>query len=176
MTLERAASFLTAFFASAALVMAMLAIYGVVSYAVRQGTVEIGTRIALGATSRNVVSLIVGNGLKMAAYGVIGGAVAAFVASFYLRRVFSIEALGAAPFLYSTAIAGTIAIAASFLPAWRASLVSPMVAIRNEPSSMWQAARLQARRALRALSDDEEPPVVPLGTLITEFAGAPPDS
>lgn len=132
-TLERAASFLTAFFAGAALLMAMLGVYGVVSYSVRQRTVEIGLRMALGATSRGVLSLIVGGGLKMAAYGVMAGAIAAIGAASYLGRVFQIGEIGPAPFLYSTALVAAVAFAASFLPAWRAAWLSPLVVIRNEP-------------------------------------------
>jgi len=172
MTLERAGSLLTTFFAGAALLMAMLGVYGVVSYSMRQRTVEIGTRMALGATSRGVLSLIVGGGLKMAGYGVAAGGIAALGAAFYLGRVFKIGELGPAPFLFSTAIVAVVTFAASFLPAWRAALLSPMVAIRNEPESMWQAARLKVRRVMRELSAEDERSVVPLGTLITEFAGS----
>jgi predicted permease len=172
MTLERAASFLTAFFAGAALLMAMLGVYGVVDYAVLQRTVEIGTRMALGATSPAILSLIVGGGLKMAAYGVLAGGMTAIGAALYLGRVFKIGELGPAPFLYSTSIVAAVAFTASFVPAWRAGRLSPMVAIRNEPESMWQVARLKIRRVIRELSEDGEAPAVPLGTLITEFANA----
>ncbi len=172
MTLERLGSLMTAFFAAAAVVLAALGVYGVVSYSVRQRTVELGTRMALGATSRGVRSLIVGSGFRMAAYGVIVGGVAAIVAAFYLGRVFRIGEIGPAPFLYSTSIVGAVAFVASFLPAWRASLLSPMVAIRNEPASMWQAARVKVRQAVRELSDSGDPPVVSVGALITEFAGS----
>jgi predicted permease len=130
-TLERAASFLTAFFAGAALLMAMLGVYGVVSYSVRQRTVEIGMRMALGATGRGVLSMIVGDGLKMAAYGVIAGGIAALAAASYLGRVFELGSIGPAPFIYSTGIVAAVAFAASILPAWRAALLSPLAAIRN---------------------------------------------
>ena len=86
--------------------------------------------------------------------------------------MFRIGELGPAPFLYSTAIVGAVAFTASFLPAWRAAALSPMVAIRNQPESMWQAARLKVRRAMRDSSAGGERDVVPLGTLIGEFAGA----
>jgi predicted permease len=132
-TLERAASFLTAFFAGAALLMAMLGVYGVVAYSVRQRTAEIGMRMALGATGRGVLSLIVGGGLKLAAYGVLAGGMAASVAGFYLDRVFQIASIGPDPFLYSTTIIAVVTFAASVLPAWRATLMSPLVAIRSAP-------------------------------------------
>jgi ABC-type antimicrobial peptide transport system permease subunit len=131
MTLERAAAFLTAFFAGAALLMAMLGIYGVVAYSVRVRIPEIGTRMALGATRRDVVLLIVGGGLKMAAYALVIGGIAATGARFYLGHIFQIGAIGPAPFLYSGAIITAVAFVASLLPAWRAALSSPMVAIRN---------------------------------------------
>ena len=170
MTLERAASFMTAFFAGAALLLAML---GVLRRRVVFGAAEDrGDRNADGAGRHqpDVLALVGGSGLKMAAYGVIAGGIAAIAAAFYLGRVFRIDRLGPAPFVYSASIVGVVAFVASALPAWRASLLSPMVAIRNEPSSMWQAARLKVHRAVRDLSDGRERPVVPLGTLITEFA------
>ena len=150
MTLQRVASLMTTLFAGAALLMAMLGIYGVVSYSVRQRTVEIGTRMALGATNRGVFSLIVGGGLKMAAIGVVAGGVAAIAAGSYLGRVWRIGEIGPLPFLYATVIVAAVAAAASFLPAWRATLLSPMVAIRNEPESVWRTAQRQVRHALRA--------------------------
>jgi putative ABC transport system permease protein len=169
-TLERTASFLTAFFAGAALLLATLGIYGVMSYAVRQRIVEIGTRMALGATRQEILSLIVGRGLRMTTYGVIAGGLAAIGAAAYLGRVFSIGNPGPPPFLYSTGTVAAVAFVASFLPAWRASLLSPLVAIRNEPESVWRAARLKVQTAIRDLSGHDERPVVPLGALITEFA------
>ena len=169
MSLERVGSFMTAFFAAAALLMAMLGVYSVISYSVQQRTIEIGTRMALGATSRGILSLIVGDGLRMAAYGVLAGAVAGIATAMYLRNVFEIGALGPAPFLYSTGIVASVALMATTLPAFRAALLSPMVAIRNQPESMWRAARAKMREAVRDLSADED---VRLGPLITEFAGA----
>ncbi len=131
MTLERAASFLTAFFAGTALLMAMFGIYGMVSYSIRQRTVEIGLRMALGATSWGVLSLVVGEGLRLAAYGVLVGSLAAIGAASYLDRVFQIGEIGSVPFLCSAALVAVGAFAASFFPAWRAALLSPLVAIRN---------------------------------------------
>jgi len=130
-TLERAASFMTAFFAASALLMAVLGVYGVVACSVRQRTVEIGMRMALGATRRAILSLIVGSGLKMAAYGVLAGGIAAIAGALYLRRVFELGAIGPAPFLYSTAIVAIVAVASSFVPACRAALMSPLAAFRN---------------------------------------------
>jgi ABC-type antimicrobial peptide transport system permease subunit len=89
--------------------------------------------MALGATNRDVLFLVVGGGLKMAALGVLAGGIAATGAAIYLGRVFKMGELGLSPFVYSTAIVVAVTLAASFLAAWRAALLSPMVAIRNEP-------------------------------------------
>jgi putative ABC transport system permease protein len=169
MTLERVASFLTAFFAATALLMAMLGVYGVLSYFVRQRTVEIGTRLAIGASSRDILSLIVGGGLKTALYGVLAGIAVALAAAFSIGRVFEIGSVGPAPFLYSTFIVGTVALAASFLPAWRASLLSPVAALRNEPSSFWRLARDRASETIRVMTDDDYASAT-IGPLITEVA------
>ena len=132
MVLERAASFLTGFFAAAALLMAVLGVYGVVAYSVRQRTVELGVRMALGATWRSVVSLIVTGGLKLAAWGVFAGSAAAIAAAPYLGRMFEMGGMDLAPLLYSAALVAAVSCAASFIPAWRATLLSPLVAIRHQ--------------------------------------------
>ena len=106
MSLERVGSFMMLFFALAALLMASLGIYGVVSYSVRQATVEIGTRMALGAVGRDLLRMVVGGGLKMAAYGAAIGGVAVVAAAWLLVRVFEIRDLGALPFVASTAVVG----------------------------------------------------------------------
>jgi len=87
--------------------------------------------MALGATWRDVLSLIIGSGLRMAAYGVAIGASLAGAGAFYLGRVFEIGDIGPAPFLYSSAVVAGVAFAASLLPAWRAALLSPQLAMRN---------------------------------------------
>lgn len=172
MTLERAGAFLTSFFGAAALLMATLGVYGVMSYSVRQRTTEIGTRMALGGTSRDIVALVVRAGGKMAIYGVIVGAVAAMASVALLGRTLPVGTLGAAPFLYSTFIVATVALVACVLPAWRASLVSPMVAIRGESASVLREARVRVGRAVRELSDATAARVIPLGALISEFVGS----
>src|ERR1039457_1603883 len=134
------ASSVMGFFALAALLMATLGAYGVVSYSVRQRTVELGTRMALGATSRDLLYLVCGSGLRMAAYGVVIGCIAA-AAIWLLVRELRIGNPGLLPFVLSAAIVASIALGSSLFPAWRATLLSPLVAIRNEPGSMWEAAR-----------------------------------
>ena len=178
MTLERLSSLVTAFFALAALVMATLGVYGVTAYGVRQRRVEIGTRMALGATRERILAHIVGGGLRMAVLGVAIGGAAAIAASAYLRDLLAIPAFGPAPFLYSVGVIGVVASAASFVPAWLASRLSPIVAIRNESESPWRAMAVRVRRAadlrraMRGLSAVAERLAVPVGALISEFAGA----
>jgi predicted permease len=176
MSLERVGSFMVTFFALAALLMASLGVYGIVSYAVRQGTVEIGTRMALGAIARDLLLMILGDGLKMFAYGAAIGGVAVAIAVWILVRAFEIHDLGPLPFITSTAIVGVVAVVASFFPAWRATHLSPMVAIRNQPGSMWQSTRQSLRQTLTgvsralSLSDDRLP--APNIDLITELVAA----
>ena len=174
-TLERVGSFMTSFFALAALLMATVGIYGVVSYAVRQRTVEIGTRMALGADRPDVLTLIVGGGLKMAAFGIAFGGVVVTAAVWVLTREFEIREIGPLPFTVATAMVAGVAGAASLFPAWRATLLSPLVAIRDEPGSAWRAARTGLRSAIAGLSRvvaGEEAAIQLDGTLLTEFVDA----
>jgi predicted permease len=172
MTLERAGAFLTSFFAAAALLMATLGVYGVMSYSVRQRTAEIGTRMAIGATRRDIVTLIIGGGGKLALYGTLVGVAAGAGGVVLLGRVAGIGDVGLAPFVYSTFVVGTIALVASALPAWRATLLSPMVAIRGESASVLREARVKVGHAVRELSDATAARVIPLSVLIAEFVGS----
>jgi len=120
-----------------------LGVYGVVAYSVRHRTVEIGTRMALGALRRDLLTLVIGGGLKMALYGVVLGGIAAVVATWLLLHSYRVQHVNALSFVYSTALVAGVVALASFIPAWRATLLSPMVAIRNEPGSMWQTKTRQ---------------------------------
>jgi len=131
MALERVGSLMTTFFALAALLMATLGVYGLISYSVRQRTVEIGTRMALGALRRDVFTLVIGGGLKMAAAGIVAGAAGVVGAVWLVARFFALHDVGWLPFVFSTAITAGVAIAASWFPAWRATRLSPMSAIRD---------------------------------------------
>jgi serine phosphatase RsbU (regulator of sigma subunit) len=175
-SLERVGSFMISCFAVAALLMAALGVYGVVSYAVRQGTVEFGTRMALGAVGRDLLVLVVGGGLRMAAYGAAIGAIAIVAAAWALVRLFEIRDLGVLPFMSSTGIVAGVATVASFVPAWRVTRLSPMVAIRNEPSWEWESARRSIRetlgRVVRAVSQSDDVPRATTEDLVTELVAA----
>jgi serine phosphatase RsbU (regulator of sigma subunit) len=174
-SLPRVGSFMTGFFALAALLMATLGVYGVMSYGVRQATVEIGTRIALGAVGRDLLKEIVGDGLRMAAYGAVIGGVAVAGAAWLIVRLFDIERVGVLPFLASTAILGFVAAGASFFPAWRATTVPPMAAIRNEAGPRWHLTRKSFHDAIASVSRAiavTDAPREPAHDVVAEFVAA----
>lgn len=173
-TIERLQSFLTAFFASTALLMAALGVYGVVSYSVRHRTVEFGTRMALGAVGRDVLRLVLGDAFKMAVNGIaIGGVVVVAAVLLLQSQIFGIRVNDLRPFLFSTGIVAAITALACFFPAWRATLVSPMVAIRDDPGSVWRTARSGAwgftERVSRLISGYGAERAVSEGVLMAEF-------
>jgi predicted permease len=172
--LERVSSLVMLLFALAALLLATLGIYGVVSYSVRQRTVEMGTRMALGAVGRDLLRLVIGGGLRMAALGIAVGTVALAGSVWLLARVLEVRDISWPPFLFSTGIVAIITATASYVPAWRASLLSPMVAIRDESASAWQSMRLRFLRAVRdvrhAATTGASAQTAP--TLLTEFVAA----
>jgi len=171
--LERVSSITMTLFALAALLMATLGIYGVVSYGVRQRTVELGTRMALGAVGRDLMRMVVGGGLRMAAIGMVVGAVALIGSVALLARTLDVRDITWVPFALSIGVVGFISVAASYVPAWRASRLSPMVAIRDESSAAWLSMRRRFRRAIEdvkgavTLSSSAAPQ-----TLLTEFVAA----
>jgi serine phosphatase RsbU (regulator of sigma subunit) len=99
--------------------------------------------MALGAVRGDLLRLVVGGGLKMPLYGVVPGGVAAAGATWLLLHSDRVQSVNPLSFVYSTLLVAGVVALASFIPAWRATLLSPMVAIRNEPGSMWQRTTRQ---------------------------------
>jgi predicted permease len=118
-------------FASVALALATIGIYGVMAYLVNQGTRELGIRIALGASQRNIQSLVVRQGMALAVSGVTIGLVAAFLLTRLIRSLlFGVQATDPITFLGISLLLALIAMLASFIPAQRASRIDPMVSLR----------------------------------------------
>ena len=120
-------------FASLALVLAVVGVYGVMSYAVTQRTQEIGIRMALGAQMSNVIKLIMKTGLVLAVIGVAIGLVGAFAATRLMTSLlFAVEATDKATFAIVSGCLLLIALLACYIPARRAAKVDPLVALRYE--------------------------------------------
>ncbi len=120
-------------FAAAALLLAAIGLYGLMSYSVVERYHEIGVRIALGAGRGRVLGTIIAQGSKLAAIGlVIGLAVSFPLASLLGSMLFGVKAQDAGTFLAVGAALLTVAIIATFIPARRASLVDPQIALRHE--------------------------------------------
>ena len=151
--LERLSSLVMTFFGLAALLMATLGIYGVVSYFVRQRTVELGTRMALGASHRDLVALVLGGGLKLSLAGVAVGSIALVGGVWLLVRYLEVADFGWLPFAASTAVVVLVAAGAASVPAWRTTLLSPMAAIREQPPSVWRWAHPRMQRVVREIRE-----------------------
>jgi predicted permease len=136
---------LTSLFGLLALLLASIGLYGVMSYAVEQRTREIGIRMALGATRENVLRRVIGQGMLLAAIGIVIGAAAAFTltrlitsnATYDLTRFISGFLYGVRPtdpltFVAVALLLAFVALLACYLPARRATKVDPMVALRCE--------------------------------------------
>lgn len=120
-------------FAACALVLAMIGVYGVMSYSVGRRTNEIGIRIALGAPRSNVFRLVLGEGLRLAAIGAAAGIVCALLLARLLSSLlFGISAHDPLTFAAVAVLLGAVAALACWIPAYRAMRVDPMVALRHE--------------------------------------------
>ena len=130
---ERLTLTLLSLFAGIALVLAIVGIYGVMSYSVTQRTHEIGIRMAIGARPRDVFRMILGHGMKLALIGVGLGLLLAFaVTRFMVTMLFGVEPTDATTFGGITAILISVALLACYLPGRRATKVEPTVSLRYE--------------------------------------------
>jgi len=130
---RRLSMMLLGVFASLALVLACVGIYGVISYLVGQRTHEIGVRMALGAQRGDVLWLVIGHGARMAAMGVaIGMAAALGLTRLMANQLFGVSAHDPLTFAGVAAVLIIVAIAACYIPARRATRVDPMIALRCE--------------------------------------------
>ena len=129
----RFSALLLGLFAMIALLLAAVGLYGVISYAASQRTREIGVRMALGAEPRDILRLVVGQGLRMTALGLAIGLAGAFAVTRFLSGLlFDVTPLDAASFAGLPLLLAAIAMAACWIPARRAARVDPLISLRDE--------------------------------------------
>ena len=120
-------------FAGFAMLLAAVGVYGVISYMVTQGTHDIGLRMALGAQQRNILGLVVKQGMALAAIGIVAGLMGAFSLTRVMATLlFGVSATDVATFSVVTLFLVAIALVASYVPALRATRVDPVVALHYE--------------------------------------------
>jgi predicted permease len=130
---SRLAAWILGGFGVLALLLAAIGIYGVVSYSVAQRTREIGVRMALGAKEKDVLGLVLGEGLFVIAIGLAVGLLLAFAATRVIAGfLYGVGATDPLTFASVPLLLGFIALVASYIPARRATKVDPLVALRYE--------------------------------------------
>ena len=130
---RRFAMLMLGLFAVVAMLLAGVGIYGVMSYTVEQRIREIGIRVALGAQTRDVLRLVVRQGMSLTGIGVALGLTAAIAATRVMASLlFGVRATDPLTFVLIPLLLAIVALAACWIPAWRATKVDPMVALRCE--------------------------------------------
>jgi predicted permease len=120
-------------FAVIAFVLAAVGIYGVIACDVSERTHEIGIRVALGAQSGDVLKLVVGQGARLAAYGIAAGLAGAFALTRLMTTIlYGVKATDGVTFAMISLLLAGVALAASYLPSRRAMALDPVVALRHE--------------------------------------------
>jgi putative ABC transport system permease protein len=116
-----------------AFVLAMVGLYGVVSYLTGQRTHEIGVRMAVGATQRDIVRLVLQDGSKLVIFGVATGILATLASSRVVGSfLFGVSARDPLILVSVAPVLGGVALIACAIPAWRAARIDPTVALRSE--------------------------------------------
>jgi predicted permease len=131
--LRRVSTLLLAGFATLALLLAAVGIYGVIAYSVAQRTHEIGTRMALGAEPKDVLRLVLGQGARLTAFGIVAGVLASLLLTRFMASIlFGVSARDPLTFAGVTILLCIIALLACYIPARRAMRIDPMAALRYE--------------------------------------------
>jgi predicted permease len=131
--LRRFPSYLIGSFAALALLLAMIGLYGLISYSVSQRTREIGIRVSLGAQQADVMRLVLGLGAKLTAIGLVVGVAAALGLTQLMGSIlYGVKATDPFTFILVAVLLALVALAAGYIPARRAMRVDPMVALRHE--------------------------------------------
>ena len=129
----RFTTFLHGTFALVALTLAAIGIYGVLSYAVSRRSREIGVRMALGASRADVLRMVLGQALLLAAIGTISGVAAAFAVTRLLKTLlFEVSPTDVVTFTAVPLLLAAVACLAAYIPASRATRVDPTIALRLE--------------------------------------------
>jgi predicted lysophospholipase L1 biosynthesis ABC-type transport system permease subunit len=130
---RRAPMLLLSLFSGVALLLASLGVYGVLAFSVVQRTSEFGIRLALGATARDIARLVLTQGTKLVVIGVVAGLVGYLALSRIIAKLlYGVSAADPVALAIAPLLLAIVAIAASLLPARRATKVDPMVALRSE--------------------------------------------
>jgi putative ABC transport system permease protein len=130
---DRFDAWMAAIFALVALLLAVVGVYGVMSYQVAQSSREMGVRMAIGGSQRDVLRLVIGRGMRLAALGLAVGLGLALVASRLVESsLYGVEARDFAVYAGTAALLAGLAFVACWLPARRATRVDPLVVLRSE--------------------------------------------
>jgi predicted permease len=120
-------------FGGVALALATIGLYGVLAYTVAQRSREVGIRVALGASRLNVLSMILGQGMRLAGIGLVTGlALAAIVTRFMRTLLLNVSPTDLPTIAAVSGVLALVALTASFIPAHRATRIDPILAIRHE--------------------------------------------
>jgi putative ABC transport system permease protein len=130
---QRFVSYVIAVFAVLSFTLGMIGLYGVIAYTVARRNREIGIRMALGEERRGVLVRVVGQGLALTGIGIVLGVLSAFwLTRLLTSRLYEVQATDAGIYVAVAATTAVAAVLSSMLPAWRASRVDPVLALRDE--------------------------------------------
>jgi predicted permease len=150
LAVERTVAWLAGAFGVLAIVLVVVGLYGIIAYLAVSRRAEIGVRLALGSTRAQIVGLVLRDSFWLLAAGIVVGVPLALGATRGAEALlFGISATDLPTLAGATFVLAAAAIVAGGVPAWRAALLPPMAAIRDEPESMWRTARRAVRKAIQ---------------------------